>query len=451
LFALVLLGLAPRAWAAEAGAEAWAARCPAERGLAATVSFRAEALLVFELAPSGLQVEVRPDSPKSFRHAGAIGVSPIGEFADWNQAPAAQQAALETFVACAAADPTLAFTGAPLSALERSAHRAGAVVVAVPWLLLGGLAALAAALWRARELRRRLPLLAGLFGGALALRAVLLPWAFFHQNGQGPLWIDYALGEPSPYGPGYREVFGWAARWALDGAHAPDRAVFAAQAVLGALVVPAGWLLANRAGARPALGLVVALLLALDPSLARAAQSESYYATLASLLFLATAALSLGACRPSHGALGAPAASERIGSVSFGLGVLGAGLFIAQAARLHPIGWVAAATSRSRASRSPAARKRASRRRRSWPSGSARSRSSAPGARSSPSRAGSSAASGSPKPSRACPASHSPRGAASCSSPSSSSPAVEPSSRCSLSSPASRPAAPRACSGTVRR
>jgi hypothetical protein len=328
---VVALGLLPKlAWASGSGAEVWAAGCPAERGLSARVAYRAEELLLFEVEPGGLRVEVRPDSPRSFRHAGAFGVSPVGEFADWNQEPAARRQALESFVTCLLADPSLAFTGEALRSSERSTPRSAGA--AAPWLLLGGLAALAVALGRARDLRGKLLWLAGLSGVALAFRAVALPWAYFHQNGQGPLWIDYALGEPSPYGPGYREVFAWVARWALDRGYAPDLAVFVAQAVLGALVVPAGWLLAHRAGARPALCLAVASLLAIDPSLARAAQSESYYATLASLLFLATAALSLGVTR------------QRTATVDFGLGVLGAGLFIAQAARLHPIGWIAAAT-----------------------------------------------------------------------------------------------------------
>ena len=45
---------------------------------------------------------------------------------------------------------------------------------------------------------RALPPLA-LGAAVLLVRWLLVPDAYFHQNGQGPLWIAHALGEPSTW------------------------------------------------------------------------------------------------------------------------------------------------------------------------------------------------------------------------------------------------------------
>ena len=95
--------------------------------------------------------------------------------------------------------------------------------------------------------------LAAMSAGVLIWRAILLPFAFFHQNGQGASWVEHALfGHPAfdVYGPGYREVFSGLVSLSPE---SPDLALFRAQALLGALVPGLGWVIARRAGARPPL------------------------------------------------------------------------------------------------------------------------------------------------------------------------------------------------------
>jgi hypothetical protein len=100
----------------------------------------------------------------------------------------------------------------------------------------------------------------------LFVRKLLLPFAFFHQNGIGPSWIDVAL------------------------------------------ILFAG--------------------LMLDPVLVRVAHSESYFGIIIVFGCAAATLLLCGARRPDPK------------SATFVLAVLASGLFVAQAARVHPIGWV---------------------------------------------------------------------------------------------------------------
>lgn len=322
---LLLTGLRSSARASESPVTAWGLGCPKERGLTVVGAFAAEGMVSFDVQPGDLRLEVRLASGRSFRRAGRYGVSPVGQFADWSAEPEVRRRALDAVVGCLIADPTLPLTGAGSSAPHADANLAPET----PWLALLGLAllvGLALALARPRERWRGALLVVALGSLSFVARAYLAPWAYFHQNGQGPLWVGYALGEPSPYGLGYHQVFSRAAAW-LPGA--PEFAVFRSQALLGALVAPVGWLLARRAGARPALALAAALLIALDPTLARGAQSESYYAICTSLLFAATAAIALGS-RPRA-------------RWSFAFAVFTAGIFVATVARVHPVAWVPAA------------------------------------------------------------------------------------------------------------
>lgn len=205
----------------------------------------------------------------------------------------------------------------------------------VPWLAVGGLAAYAiscAATARssARAVRAAFAVVASVFA-VLALRWLVLPRAFFHQNGHGPLWIDYALrDDPAacPYGPGFGELFGAAAR---AGGGDPDGSVFLLQAALAASVPALVFATARNLGAGRGASAALALVVALDPLLARIAQSESYFSTIATLAFAAAAALAHGARRP------APR------SLPFAAGVIAAGFFVSQAARIHPIGWISLA------------------------------------------------------------------------------------------------------------
>ena len=212
----------------------------------------------------------------------------------------------------------------------------------VPWPLLGGLLlACVACVLRARRGRTGRPWseaagLVALSAATWLARALALPFTFFHQNGHGPAWIGYLLRPESDgilrcklldvYGPGYYELFGAAARVGSD----PDRAVFVAQSVFGAFLPALSWLLARRAGARPVVAWSLAVLVALDPFLARIAQSESYFSVCIVLLVGAAAVLAPGDPR------------TRVGTPGFVIATVASGLLIAQAVRTHPSCWIAA-------------------------------------------------------------------------------------------------------------
>ena len=199
----------------------------------------------------------------------------------------------------------------------------------VPWLLGAAFCfgVAAAPGWRAT--RRDALALAGLTVASLAYRTLVFPAVYFHQNGQGPLWIERAIvGNADDYGPGVIELFHGAIALSRKD---PERAVFAVQGLLAAATPACAWLLARRAGADRLLAWVLAAAVAFDPMLARLSRSESYFGTGASLLFLAAATLCLPATR-------APVKSAR-----FVLACCAAAMIIAQAARLQPILWVASA------------------------------------------------------------------------------------------------------------
>ncbi len=286
-----------------------------------------------------LRVEIVRRRQHPFRTVGDLGVSPVGQFQSWREEPPAVREAFDRVLACVRDDPGLDLREGTLAPRgERS--RAVAAATRVPWLaLLGAVFALfgcARAHTRgrtvtARELGRRSLVtpaaLCALAVATLVGRALLVPAAFLHQNGQGPLWVDQALGAPSIYGPGYAEMFGLLA----SAAHDPDRAIFSAQSVLSALVAPCMWLVARRCGARAPLAYALAIAVALEPAFARIAASESYFATIAALLALGGAALAVGAW------------PGRVRDASFVPCAVAAGLFAAQAVRIHPIGAVPAA------------------------------------------------------------------------------------------------------------
>jgi hypothetical protein len=107
--------------------------------------------------------------------------------------------------------------------------------------------------------------------------------------------------------------------------------VFLLQAALAACVPALVFLTARSLGAGSWVSAALGLVVALDPLLARMVQSESYFATITGLGFAAAAALAHGARRPSPR------------SLPFAAGVVAAGFFVSQAARIHPIGWIALA------------------------------------------------------------------------------------------------------------
>jgi hypothetical protein len=321
--------------ACAAANRSWAARCASATGLR-FLGFDCPPGKIVVRVVSGagppLKVEIASRGPNAFRNAGAYGLSPVGEFSDWKVVAPGMRRGFDKLAQCVGRAGTLPSGSAPPVSTGTSRSRPWRL----PWMLVGALALLAAVsvpkVHRAAARRRWLvlPALGGVALGCFALRRALLPFAYLHQNGQGPLWVQYAFRGVhglSNYGPGYADLFSAAAH-ALS---SPARGVFLLQSALGACAVPAAWIIARRVGAKPPLAASLAALVLLDPMLARAAQSESYFAACTSLLFLATAALAQGSW---HG---------RSRSLRFNAAVASAGLFIALAACVHPVCWVPAA------------------------------------------------------------------------------------------------------------
>lgn len=333
VLASVLCALPARAADCPDAVHAWVARCGKQLGQPVELRFCPTRRVVLRLPRADLDVELRAGAGPAFRREGEIGISPVGEFPEWRQQPAARRDALEGVVRCVRDDPT-----ADLFAKRASVARAtSAPREPPPWRLIA--LGLAGALLGARVARRgglrRAAAGAAVGLGALAalawLRQRVLGFAFFHQNGHGPRWIDTALdrGElDSPYGPGFRELFAWAAH--ATGV-APEQGVFWWQALLGASIPLLAYCAARGVGAERWLALAVAIVLAVDPLLARLSLSESYFAAMMAFDFAAVAALTIAARRPS------------LRSPLLWLGILTAGLCIAQGARLHPLAWVPSA------------------------------------------------------------------------------------------------------------
>lgn len=314
--------------------DAWASACATTEALTLLSTTCPAGHLVLSLrTPDGV-VSVDVSVAPGFRRAGQLWVSPIGRFEDWSRAPATWQQALDRVGTCATRSSPLARARSSPSATTSTDGQAH---TRVPWLLVAGLAgAVATFAWAQRRRATRgvlvdLALATALALATLALRRAAFAPGFLHQNGHGAMWVGYALCDVSPYGPGFEELFGRVVR----GASAPEAAIFGAQAAASAIAVGLASLIARGVGARPWLSLVAAMPFALHPVLARAAQSESYFAATGTLLIAATWTL-------VWAARGAGARGAR--SPVFALGACAAGLLVAQAARVHPSCWIAAGT-----------------------------------------------------------------------------------------------------------
>lgn len=378
----------PSGAACGAAATAWIARCNAAHG-AAISRVECPAPGLFLLTTPAARVEVQHRAARSFRQVNGWGLSLVHEDAAWGALSAAKRAAFERVLACVTADASLpsagptaealrALRGSPPSRrgdptgddhldhagtggtdprgddhLDHSGTRGareprrhggsgggrGARWI-VPWRPLLAAAFLLAAWWPRR--RRALPQLPRRVGVALgAALAILLArgWVygpgFFHQNGQGPMWVDSALSAWLPYGPGFPELFNVPARLLPA---APDLAVFAAQGLLAGLSLVAAWALAVRCmpttpGA-PVLAAAVTSVLLVHPAVGRASVTESYLATGLSLELLAAWAL-------SHGHLPRGTLSAKLRAVA---PTLAGGLLLSLAVGVHPAGWVPAAS-----------------------------------------------------------------------------------------------------------
>jgi hypothetical protein len=281
-----------------------------------------------------LAVDISRARPEAFRLVGNVSVAPVGEFADWGREPLARQRALDAVTACVRRDEP------PMQRLPSSPENTetGTPMRTMPLLLLalaGGALARALAARRGRaffpgQLRLPVPgvLVAALSAATFGIRRLVLPCAFFHQNGQGPGWVDIGWrGVQSAYGPGYAEVYHWIAAQRPE---APEGAVFVANALAGATIPALAYVLVRLATSSRLVSGAAAVAIAFAPIGARLSQSESFYLPISWLLFIATLAL-------------ADAARFQVRSAQFAADAAIAVLAISQAARIHPVAWVPAA------------------------------------------------------------------------------------------------------------
>ncbi len=312
-------------------ARAWIDRCAETTGVA----------LELESCPAGVAIVRTPEvrieistSDKAFARAGAYGLSPIGSFPDWKSEPAPRRAAFDAVLRCVSAEAPMALlapdASAPPSGSNANSDASSdaspnARTWSRPWLFVA--AVVAALLALIPSMRRARPIAIAVVGVAVVfiLRRALGPFAFFHQNGQGPVWIEFAFGgDAGEYGPGYPELFGFAAR-----VHRPDRGVAFFQEALAATVPLSAYAIARAASARRRTAALLFVAFALDPVLTRVAGSESYFSAIGALLFAAAAVLA--------------ESDRRSLGLHRALGIVAAALLVGQAARIHPLAWVPSA------------------------------------------------------------------------------------------------------------
>ena len=290
--------------------------------------------LKLRLEPAGaapLDVEISRSPEGAFRVAGGFGLSPILQVDDFQQVPPARREPFERLARWLEQHPEqVSFGASVLPAVMRAPAARVGLRLGAAWLLVAGLLLALVARRRAKPTERgdRLAL-AALFALALPLRLALGAWGPLRVNGLGPLWIMAAAGNPAEagaYGPGYAEIFGPLVR------HLPlppDTAVFAANGVISALLPALLFALARRVGVDRPRALVVAVALALDPISIRIATTELYVPVIAALAAAASLAAAAAAGHAARRELGRAACLA-----------LAAGLFCAQAARVHPAAWL---------------------------------------------------------------------------------------------------------------
>ena len=202
-----------------------------------------------------------------------------------------------------------------------------------PWLLCAALLLIAVPLWRGPRPRpRELWLIAAIVTAAAIARLMWGMWGPLHVNGQGPLWIRGAL-EPDAllsYGPGYSELFGWLAH--VGGA--PDRAIFALNALLSAMSPALLYAAARLVGVQRGGALAAAVVLAADAVTIRTAASELYIWPLIALVLAVQVSLGVFV-----------QAQLRRDALAAGLALGAAGLFGAAAARIQAVGYLPLAVS----------------------------------------------------------------------------------------------------------
>ena len=341
----------------------WLRDCAKQTGVPMCVVRNGEATVVVAAGEGStkLEIELSEASNEAFRRVGKFGISPIGDFEDWDAEPAQRRYAFNSLLSCLADTPSLSNVLELVPEQFRKANELDFktseydkhIELRKPWLLLGAAATMLIAVYWGCPLRfwwtrlRRmgwskwvrdaltvrgpigLCVMLSLAAVTFFLRLSLVPLNYFHQIGVGPGYILMALhGNSLPYGSGYAELFGWISNL---NAFEADRNVFLAMAIASSMIPVFGWIIARQSGASCLVAWTIAVLTAVHPLLARLAHSELYMAVQLVLLTAAGAAL-------------AWAGRTRTQSVRFWLSVLAAGLLVSQAARVHPTSWVPAAT-----------------------------------------------------------------------------------------------------------
>lgn len=328
----------------------WVGPCLAQKGIKINdADCRGDLSVVslgVENAPA-LRIEVRKDNERAFRQAGEYGLAPLGEFEDWSKQPIPWQNTLDQMVLCVSNAAPLASGAAnnttqitPTTGHLQPFSPSKVVPQPVlPWNLLAGFAGIVVMFFGSKIKRSIGPkeyramtvgAFFGLFLFILIGRLFWSQWGFFHMNGQGPYWVRFTLDNPSMptnYGPGFHEMFSLVVSWFPS---TPDQAVIATNAVLGAGAAVLFALTTRIIGASTVVSVLAGIAIGIDPIFSRIAQSESYYATCSSLLFFSVFLL-------------AAANRHRIQSWQYFVGTICAGFFMAQAARIHPVSWVAIA------------------------------------------------------------------------------------------------------------
>ena len=336
----------------------WVDRCASLTDLVVDLVLCPAGAVSLDVAMSSsppVRVEVTGDPERGFESVVGYGVAVVGEFPDWYGVGPEIRVPFDGILECLKADPTLQIPSGELQPTGRSVRwrpgersegasehgggpgswrSAAEYSPPIPWRLLLAIVLGGFVFWsegRTHTRRARLRVagsMAGLTVATFAVGVVAYPQNFFHQNGQGPLWVLFSMCRDGSYGPGYRELFGWLTQYFSA---SPDTAIFYLQAILGALWPAWVWVSIRSLGVRPALAWIGAGWVAMDPVLGTIAHSETYYGTALTLMFPATAVLAVGSRLPS----------ER--RVKFVVAVVCAGLLISQSARVHPVGWLASA------------------------------------------------------------------------------------------------------------
>lgn len=228
--------------------------------------------------------------------------------------------------------PTLGLVATALGAADVAARVFGAPAMATDigasWTMPTALALLIVALRNQPLPRRDRALAVTVALIALGLRLGLGPWGPLHVNGQGPRFVAGAARDPAEialYGPGYAEIFAPIAALAPA---SPDWAIFACNALLSALAAPLVFAIGRLVGAAWQIALAAALLVAVDPVAIRMGATEAYFPVII-FLCLSAGALFLQAAH-------ADAANHRRRTAA---ALAAAGLFLVQAARVHPSAW----------------------------------------------------------------------------------------------------------------